>query len=76
MGFLRFGFVSYYLSDQLVGGFTAGAAVFVFTSEIDVLFGLELDKHGGPGNLFSVCNFFHQQKHNKSLCFCYYSDVL
>lgn len=34
MGVLRLGFIAAYLSDQLIAGFTTGAAVHVFTSQV------------------------------------------
>ncbi|KRY01962.1 Prestin, partial [Trichinella pseudospiralis] len=54
MGVLRLGFVSVYLSDQLVGGFTTGIAVHVFTSQFPALFGLTVSGHHGPGQLIAV----------------------
>ncbi|KRZ26913.1 Prestin, partial [Trichinella pseudospiralis] len=56
MGVLRLGFVSVYLSDQLVGGFTTGIAVHVFTSQFPALFGLTVSGHHGPGQLIAVGN--------------------
>ncbi|KRY01963.1 Prestin, partial [Trichinella pseudospiralis] len=54
MGVLRLGFVSVYLSDQLVGGFTTGIAVHVFTSQFPALFGLTVSGHHGPGQLIAT----------------------
>lgn len=56
MGLLRLGFVSAYLSDQLVGGFTSGAAIHVFTSQVDAVFGIKLTKFDGPLKIFYVCS--------------------
>lgn len=44
---LRLGLISSLLSDALVSGFTTGAAVHVFTSQIKDLLGLELIKRRG-----------------------------
>ncbi|CAG5081485.1 Similar to Slc26a5: Prestin (Rattus norvegicus) [Cotesia congregata] len=44
---LRLGLISSLLSDALVSGFTTGAAVHVFTSQIKDLLGLELVKRRG-----------------------------
>lgn len=54
MGLFRFGFIAAYLSDQVVGGFTTGAAVHVFTSQIGKVFGIKLNRHHGAGALFLV----------------------
>ncbi|XP_057334828.1 solute carrier family 26 member 10-like isoform X1 [Microplitis mediator] len=47
MYILRLGLISSLLSDALVSGFTTGAAVHVFTSQIKDLLGLELIKRRG-----------------------------
>lgn len=44
---LHLGLISSLLSDALVSGFTTGAAVHVFTSQIKDLLGLELIKRRG-----------------------------
>uniref|UniRef100_A0A5S6R137 STAS domain-containing protein n=1 Tax=Trichuris muris TaxID=70415 RepID=A0A5S6R137_TRIMR len=51
MGMLRLGFVSVYLSDQLVGGFTTGIAVHVLSTQVPALFGLVVSSHQGAGQL-------------------------
>lgn len=51
---MRLGFISYYLSDYLVGGFTSGAAIHVFTSQIDYVFGTHLKRFSGPGTIVLV----------------------
>ncbi|KAK3099221.1 hypothetical protein FSP39_001159 [Pinctada imbricata] len=50
-GFLRFGFVTTYMSDPLVSGFTTGAAVHVFTSQVKYIFGLKIPRFG---NMFQI----------------------
>ncbi|RDD46837.1 Prestin [Trichoplax sp. H2] len=47
MGLLRLGFVTIYLSDPLVSGFTCGAACHVFTSQIKHVFGISLPRYSG-----------------------------
>lgn len=47
MGFLRLGTLSVILSSDLVSGFTTGAAVHVFTSQIKNLLGLKLKRRVG-----------------------------
>lgn len=55
MGIFRLQFLTTYLSDQLVAGFTTGAAVHVLVSQFKELFGMRgLVKHSGPGYLIRV----------------------
>lgn len=54
MGIFRLGFFSSYLSDQLVSGFTTGAAVHVFVSQLDKIFGVKIGLYQGPGKLYFV----------------------
>ncbi|CAB04607.3 STAS domain-containing protein [Caenorhabditis elegans] len=52
MGVFRLQFLTTYLSDQLIAGFTTGSAVHVLVSQFKELFGLRgLVKHSGPGYL-------------------------
>ncbi|CDW54950.1 Sulfate permease family protein 3 [Trichuris trichiura] len=62
MGMLRLGFVSVYLSDQLVGGFTTGIAVHVLSTQVPALFGLVVSNHQGAGQLLmhSLYNYFQR----------------
>ncbi|XP_076362447.1 prestin-like isoform X13 [Tachypleus tridentatus] len=53
-GFLRLGFISVYLSRQLVSGFTCASAFHVLTSQIKYIFGIKLPRHTGPLNLIYV----------------------
>lgn len=54
MGVFRLGFLSIYLSDQLVSGYTTGASVMVFTAQVDKVFGLNVKKYEGVGKLYYV----------------------
>lgn len=47
MSFLRLGSLSSLLSDPLVNGFTTGAAVHVFISQLKDLFGVKIPSHKG-----------------------------
>ncbi|XP_063231486.1 prestin-like isoform X2 [Bacillus rossius redtenbacheri] len=47
LGVLRLGVVSVLLSDTLVSGFTTGAAVHVFTSQVSNLLGIKTRRHSG-----------------------------
>ncbi|KAI1718639.1 sulfate permease family domain-containing protein [Ditylenchus destructor] len=51
---LKLEFLSAYFCDPLVGGFTTGAAVHVFFSQIDDIMGIKLTRVSGPGYLFIV----------------------
>ncbi len=57
MGVFRLGFLSVYMSDQLISGFTTGAAFMVFTSQINEVFGIQKSHASGPGKLFVVRNW-------------------
>ncbi|XP_063304221.1 prestin [Pelobates fuscus] len=48
LGILRFGFVSIYLTEPLVRGFTTAAAVHVFTSQLKYLLGVKTKRFSGP----------------------------
>ncbi|XP_072024971.1 prestin-like, partial [Amphiura filiformis] len=59
MGILRLGFVTIYLSEPLVRGFTTGAAVHVFTSQFKSLFGIKVPRFSGPLSIVkSYAHFF------------------
>lgn len=48
LSFLRLGFLTVYLTEPFISGFTTGAAVHVFTSQLPSVFGLKSprDIHG------------------------------
>ena len=56
MGVFRLGFVTTFLSDPLVSGFTTGAACHVFTSQIKHIFGIKMGRYSGPFKLIYVSN--------------------
>ena len=43
MGVLQLGFITIFLSESLISGYTTGAAVHVFTSQLKHIFGMTLD---------------------------------
>ncbi len=47
MGLLQFGFITIFLSESLISGYTTGAAVHVFTSQLKHIFGLSLERQMG-----------------------------
>lgn len=51
MGVLKLGFVTTYMSDPLIAGFTTGTAVHVGTSQVKYIFGLKIPRTDG---LFQV----------------------
>ena len=55
MGLLKLGFVAVYLSDPIISGFTTGAAVLVFTSQIKHILGLNIPRYSGAFALVQVC---------------------
>ena len=59
MGFSRLGFVTVYLSDPLIAGFTTGAACHVFTSQIKHVFGVKTERYSGPFKLIYVSILEH-----------------
>ncbi|CAL1537496.1 unnamed protein product [Lymnaea stagnalis] len=59
LGFMRMGFLTTFLSDPLISGFTTGAAVHVFSSQIKSAFGVKIQRYSGPLKLlFSYHDFF------------------
>ncbi|CAH1782637.1 unnamed protein product [Owenia fusiformis] len=51
MGILRLGFLTIYLSDPLISGFTTGAAFHVLTSQVKHMFGLNPGRYYGAFKL-------------------------
>nr|AKN21612.1 slc26a-8 [Schmidtea mediterranea] len=51
MGIFNLGFLTKYLSDPLISGFTVGASMHVFTSQIKYCFGLNIPKQFGVFNI-------------------------
>lgn len=47
MGLLKLGFVAVYLSDPIISGFTTGAAILVFTSQVKHLLGMTVPRYSG-----------------------------
>ncbi|XP_053378188.1 prestin-like isoform X4 [Mercenaria mercenaria] len=59
MGVLRLGFITVYLSDPLISGFTTGAACHVFTSQIKHVFGVQTARYSGVFKLvYTYRDFF------------------
>lgn len=47
MGVARLGFLTRYLSDPMISGFTTGASVHVFTSQVKYALGIDIPRHSG-----------------------------
>ncbi|XP_012935752.1 prestin isoform X2 [Aplysia californica] len=59
LGLLQLGFLTVYLSDPLISGFTTGAACHVFTSQIKHIFGISMGRYSGAFKLiFSYRDIF------------------
>jgi len=56
MGLLNLGVLSSLLSDSLISGFTTGAAMHVFASQVPQLLGVKVTKFTGVGRLVKVNN--------------------
>lgn len=54
LGVLHLGFVTTFMSDQVVAGFTTAAAVHVFTSQLNKVIGVKLPRPSGFGQVFKV----------------------
>lgn len=54
MGLIRLDFLTSYLSDQIVSGYTSGAAVHIFSAQLDAFFGVHIDKAEGAGKIILV----------------------
>lgn len=68
MGLTRLGFVTTYLSDPLISGFTTGAACHVFTSQIKHVFGISTDRYSGAFKLiYTYRDFFGNIPHTNAV---------
>lgn len=54
MSFFRLGSLAALLSEPLVNGFTTGAAVHVFVSQLKDLFGVQIPRHKGAFKIIYV----------------------
>nr|XP_006820998.1 PREDICTED: pendrin-like [Saccoglossus kowalevskii] len=54
MGILRLGWVTVYLSDPFIKGYTTGSGVHVFTSQIDNILGVKVGSYDGLVKLYYV----------------------
>ena len=52
--FFHLGFVTSFLSDSFISGYTTGTAILVFTSQVPDIFGLSIKRYVGPFNIIYV----------------------
>eukprot|EP00731_Ephydatia_muelleri_P022016 Em0014g607a len=57
MGCFQMGFVSIFLSEPLVSGYTTGVAILVFTSQVSHIFGIKLTIHPLISRFPDILNF-------------------
>jgi MFS superfamily sulfate permease-like transporter len=60
MAVLHLSFISAYLSDQVIGGFTTGAAVHVLASQLNKVIDVKIDNYGGLFKLYYVRKYLCQ----------------
>lgn len=58
MALLHFGYVSVYLSDSIVQGFTTGSAIHVITSQIPSLLGIKIKTVTGQSKVIMVSRIY------------------
>ena len=63
MGLMKLGVLSALLSDSLISGFTTGAAMHVFASQVPQLIGIKVTKFTGVGRLVKVTKTFSNTKY-------------
>jgi MFS superfamily sulfate permease-like transporter len=54
MAILHFGYVTVYLSDSIVQGFTTGCAIHIITSQIPTLLGIKIPTVNGQSKVIKV----------------------
>lgn len=54
MAAMRLAFLTTYMSDALVSGFTTGSAFHVFVAQLNKIIGVKLPRYSGFGMLFFV----------------------
>lgn len=53
-GFLRFGFISVYMSEQLISGFIVASSLYVLTSQLGYMVGLHIKSKSGPFSMIDT----------------------
>lgn len=68
MALVQVGFVSVFLSDSLLSGFTTGASLTILTSQLKYLLGLKLPRAQGPGSLVQTWILLIQNISQTNVC--------
>ncbi|KAK4471092.1 hypothetical protein MN116_005492 [Schistosoma mekongi] len=58
LGIIRLDVLVVYISEPLLGGFTCASAIHVFTSQLNGLFGIKLNRATGPFRIFYIIKNF------------------
>ena len=74
MGIFRLGSLTVVLSDQLISGFSTGAACHVAVSQMKDLFGIHVGRYSGPLKLIYVSVFCFLFSYSSRLIFKIYSS--
>lgn len=67
MGFFRMGFITTYMSDPMVGGFTTGAAVHVATSQVKYALGLKIPRSDGTFQIIKTYALIFKHLHETNI---------
>lgn len=59
MGVFKLGFITIFLSDPLISGYTTGAAIHVFTSQLKHIAGFDISTPPGLFRVPKVKNVVH-----------------
>ena len=72
MAILHFGYVTVYLSDSIVQGFTTGCAIHIITSQIPPLLGIRIPTINGQSKVIKswIEIFKNIKKSNGATCIC------
>lgn len=60
MGLCRMGYLTYFMSDEMISAFITGTVIHIFTSQIKPLTGANVMKHSGPFNVILTWISFFQ----------------
>ncbi|XP_052796672.1 prestin-like [Mya arenaria] len=67
MGVLRMGFVTTYMSDPLIAGFTTGTAIHVGTSQVKYIFGLKIPRTDGMFQVIKTYMYIFESIHKTNI---------
>ncbi|KAE9551632.1 hypothetical protein FO519_005160 [Halicephalobus sp. NKZ332] len=67
MGIFRLSFLTTYISDQLISGYTTATALHVLVSQLNKILGLKLPRYSGNGTIFLMLRDMFLNIHNTNL---------